>query len=919
MRNRLKERVAAVVAVCFFSWAGSVMAVNYYDGTGDVSNGANWSDGAVSVPPTLGVITNTGNAWTGSNWNNMGVRQTGGYLYDAADNGLYLLNGAVYEIDDPRTDYASYTNLDVSGIFKIWTSTTAPTLRLLSGHVEMGSLHLITAPTIDIENGIFHVGSLTNVNPKANFNFLAGGTGVVVIDDMAGYAVGGIYINFESGNAGSFTLGGNIISAPPTSSSIAWLIANSRVSIDGVADTNISSYLITQNGDATTIAPNPYRDYETFIGQNDDSSAPVGALYVNANWADGSIPDGTTTGLIYKTQNVWFGTVAYDLAILQIDGTIVNGSEVALRGGSDGTSNTTTYVINDSDTDYASYTNLSLPTLTIWSHYSNPIDLSILSGHVDLDLLQLVAPGNGVISMKDGILHAGSITKGQSTVNMLAGGTGAIVFDSLDFAENSLETTLKLNFESGNQGSFTLGSISTNSSAAGTWEAMISNSRVSIDGVTSTSLSDFVIVSNGLSTTISLSSYYGYPKFIGQYANSENPSGGLTVDANWDGGVQPVGSRTGLLYTTANVWFGPIMSDLAVVQVGGTVYAAGEGDFGMRGGSDGTDYTSLYILDDPDTDYASYTNMNVPGTLTLWSQYDNSIQIDVLSGHAEAGTLKAVSGLTVSNRASKATISMKNGRFYVGTLDGGTVADERGWFEVNLDMLADGSGEIVFDTLNCTEIDGYLTGNFGINFETGNTGSITFGSKLTASGTESAAGIWAAMIANGQLSVDGVVETDSSLFTITQVGKASTIKLSDGSVQTPTEAYGSWISRFIVADSSMAADPDGDGQSNLAEYALYGDPSDPSTQGQGVTISVAEENGTNWFYYIHYERTDKTDAGLSYTPEAGSDLVNTNWSGSGLIEIGSGSGPVGFNAVTNRISMQDDAQQFMRVKIELQD
>lgn len=918
MKNWFGMRVITVTAAILFGMVGLTQAVNYFDGVGGVSDAVNWSDGAVSVPPTLGVITNTVNAWTGNNWGNMGVRQESGYIYDAADNGLYLLNGTVYEIEDSRTDYASYTNLDVSGVFKIWTSTTAPELRLLSGHIEFGTMHLITAPTIDIEDGIFHVKAFTNVNPKANFNFLAGGTGTVVIDDMAGYSVGSVYIDFETGNAGSLTFGQNSGSATPTYSSVTWLVANSRISIDGVADTDVSSYLITQDGDSTTIALNPYRDYDAFVGVGDNPFAPSGALIDAPNWESGVLPSGSTTGILYDTVNVWAGNAWNNLAVRQIGGYVYNAGtqELNLRGGTEGSGIKTIYEIADPRTDCASYTNLHINTrLVLYSQFGEEMELSLLSGHIEANELTMNAPGKGTINMKNGILHVGSLTQAKSTVNMLSGGSGTIVVDSLD---TSLNATLYVNFETGNAGSFTFSSKSETNTAAGTWEWLLENtSQISIDGVAASNETDFVITTDGLSTTLSLSPYIDYPKFIGQNADASAPVGALTVDANWEGGVQPTGSSTGLVSVTPNIWLGTAMQNLSVLQVDGTMFAAGAGDFSMRGPSSSS-YTCLYLIDDPDTDYASYTNLLVSGEFNLWSQYKNPMELKVFSGHVEAGSINAISGLVVSNDAAQATISMQNGLLHAGVLRGGDGVD-RGWFEVNLDMLADGSGQMIFDTLVCTQKTGYLNENFGINFETGNTGSITFGSKLTASGTESAAGIWAAMIANGQLSIDGIVETDSSQFTITQVGNASTIKLSDGSAQTPTEAFNTWISGFVVADTSMTADPDGDGFSNLAEYALYGDPSDAGIQGQGATIAVAADGGTNWFYYVHYERTDKVDAGLSYTPEVGTDLVNTNWSGSGITAVGSGAGPAGFNAVTNRVSMQDEPQQFMRVKIELQD
>lgn len=909
----MKKMAMMVLGLTMLLSAGVAQAVNYYDGIGDVSGGANWSDGAVSVPPVLGLITNTVNAWTGNTWGNKGVRQIAGYLYDIADGGLYLNQGTIYEVDDPRTDYGSYTNLDVSGVFQIWHNTTAPALRLLSGHVELGSLHFITAPTIDITDGILHAGSFTAVNPKANFNFMADGTGSVVIDDMAGYTVGSLNVDFETGTSGDLTLGDNTGGATPTYSSITWLIGNGNVSVNGVADTDIGSYVVTQDGDATTIALNPYRDYDAFVGGNNDPVAPVGSVTDAINWENGVLPSGATTGVVMNTDNVWSGNIWQDLAVLQLDGYINFANSLNLRGGSSGSGITTVYTIDDSDADYASYTNFYVTgSLVMWSQYTEEIELNLLSGHGEVQTITLNAPGKGTINMGNGILHGQTMNTGKGRVNMLAGCSGAITVDSLD---TSLNGGLYVNFEDGNTGSFTFGSKDVTNSAAGTWEWLINNtSQIEVNGVGSSDLTDFIISYDGLSTTIALNPYRDYPAFIGQNNDPAAPAGALTVDANWEGGVQPTGSSTGLVYVTPNVWLGTAMQDLAVLQVDGTMFAAGDGGFSIRGPSSVSN-SCQYIIDDSDTDYASYTNLLVSGALTFWSQNELPMSLEILSGHVDAGSITAISGLVASNKPSQAVIKMKDGMMQVGTLAGGTGPD-RGWFEVNLDMLAGGSGEMVFDALDCTLFDGYLNDNFAINFDRGNTGSITFGSKLTSGGTISALGIWQAMIDNEQVSIDGVVETNASMFTITQIGQGSILKLDDGSTQTPTEAYSSWIDGFDVADPSMTADSDSDGLSNLSEYALLGDPSDPASQGQSAEISVVDESGTNWFYYVHFERTDKSSVGLTYTPEQTS-VLGAGWSVAGIDPVDSGAGPAGFNAVTSKVSMAADDQKFLHVKIEL--
>ena len=89
----MKRRLMTAVGLSALLGAGLAQAVNYYDGTGDVSSGVNWSDGTNSVPPALGLITNAVDATTGNQWDHIGVRQTGGSLHDAADGGLAQPDG----------------------------------------------------------------------------------------------------------------------------------------------------------------------------------------------------------------------------------------------------------------------------------------------------------------------------------------------------------------------------------------------------------------------------------------------------------------------------------------------------------------------------------------------------------------------------------------------------------------------------------------------------------------------------------------------------------------------------------------------------------------------------------------------------------------------------------------------------------
>ena len=82
---------------------------------------------------------------------------------------------------------------------------------------------------------------------------LAGGTGGAVIDSLESGGLGLFILNFETGNAGSFTFG-SVNETNAAGSSLTWLVENNRVLIDGVAGTDLASYAIVNDGLSSTIA-----------------------------------------------------------------------------------------------------------------------------------------------------------------------------------------------------------------------------------------------------------------------------------------------------------------------------------------------------------------------------------------------------------------------------------------------------------------------------------------------------------------------------------------------------------------------------------------------------------------------------------------------------------------------------------------
>jgi hypothetical protein len=115
--------------------------------------------------------------------------------------------------------------------------------------------------------------------------------------------------------------------------------------------------------------------------------------------------------------------------------------------------------------------------------------------------------------------------------------------------------------------------------------------------------------------------------------------------------------------------------------------------------------------------------------------------------------------------------------------------------------------------------------------------------------------------------------------------------------------YEVWAAANGVGD--RVDDPEGDGQNNLLEYALNGDPS----EGEDINPSLIKAGDA--VEYIHKQRND--DPSLVYFVQVSSNLMENFWEPAAL--------PVGTNItgglyddVTNRIPTVDSSS-YIRLKI----
>jgi hypothetical protein len=243
-------------------------------------------------------------------------------------------------------------------------------------------------------------------------------------------------------------------------------------------------------------------DIVRFIGS--DGSGENGAVTLAENWEGGTIPSGAQTGLITApVKKVWVGGPLTAFSMRQTGGCIKAPTGMELRGGPAGSGVGTVYIIDDPDTNYTSYVNLETAkdkAIVFWSMSGEKCELSLLSGHIEAGMLKLNASDKGIINVRNGIFHVGKMAEGKGTINMLAAGTGAVTVDVLGCTLGQL----KLNFETGNKGSFTISQKEGGASADGIWQQLIGNRQLSIDGKVVKDPRMFEITTYGTSATIKL-------------------------------------------------------------------------------------------------------------------------------------------------------------------------------------------------------------------------------------------------------------------------------------------------------------------------------------------------------------------------------------------------------------------------------
>ena len=136
----------------------------------------------------------------------------------------------------------------------------------------------------------------------------------------------------------------------------------------------------------------------------------------------------------------------------------------------------------------------------------------------------------------------------------------------------------------------------------------------------------------------------------------------------------------------------------------------------------------------------------------------------------------------------------------------------------------------------------------------------------------------------------------------------------------PQTLYQDWMNAYTALGSATNRldDPDGDGVCNLQEYALDGNPEDPSNLGTKIFQSLDDSGNETIFKYLFVRRKDYVARGLSYQLEKTTNLmVSTSWVDAGEIETGVSEVNSEFDTVTNSISISKSLErEFIRLNIQ---
>jgi hypothetical protein len=124
-------------------------------------------------------------------------------------------------------------------------------------------------------------------------------------------------------------------------------------------------------------------------------------------------------------------------------------------------------------------------------------------------------------------------------------------------------------------------------------------------------------------------------------------------------------------------------------------------------------------------------------------------------------------------------------------------------------------------------------------------------------------------------------------------------------------SYADWALDFGVGP--MDEDFDGDGLSNLFEYALGGDPTVADDPADLLPTLDKTDDGLK---YVYRRRQNPAEFGLLYTVETTTNLATDIWNDNGTVELEPDAINEEFDSIMNSIDTTDEPQLFIRLNIE---
>jgi hypothetical protein len=270
-----------------------------------------------------------------------------------------------------------------------------------------------------------------------------------------------------------------------------------------------------------------------------------------------------------------------------------------------------------------------------------------------------------------------------------------------------------------------------------------------------------------------------------------------------------------------------------------------------------------------------------------------------------AGTIKAAT--IILNGGSLKSGNAATGRSLI--FNSGALAGN-GRIDILGNSSGSGTGVVQFGNgVDTTEFSGVFDvhDNGTLDLSAIATNEASFGIRLSGTGCY----YNDANVAVATLEIDGeFIRAGTYAYADFSAARQAFLVKTGGTITVLSDPYTAWAKTYALVGGQFG-DDDLDGLSNIAEYGLGGNPTNASDIGFVPTFGTA----SNGFEYVHAERSAPGN-GVRYTVEASGALVAPAWTTNGVERIGVGILDAEFNSVTNRVSTELRAVQFIRLKIE---